>query len=159
MISRRHMMVASTALALQQPVLGSTLPTWQRLPTEPYRGKQDDIAFVSPDSGWYGNGDGKLYRTIDGGQRWEKVWEQRGTFIRALGFVDSLHGYLGNVGTEYYPGVTDTRPLYRTLDGGGRDAGRGVNQCLSLKCRREKNKGIANISPVAELSSTLPQTP
>ena len=61
MISRRHMMVASTALALQQPVLGSTLPTWQRLPTEPYRGKQDDIAFVSPDSGWYGNGDGKLY--------------------------------------------------------------------------------------------------
>ena len=75
MISRRHMMVASTALALQQPVLGLTLPTWQRLPTEPYRGKQDDIAFVSPDSGWYGNGDGKLYRTIDGGQRWEKVWE------------------------------------------------------------------------------------
>ena len=129
------MLVASTALALQQPVLGSTLPTWQRLPTEPYRGKQDDIAFVSPDSGWYG------------------------TFIRALGFVDALHGYLGNVGTEYYPGVTDTRPLYRTLDGGGRDAGRGVNQCLSLKCRREKNKGIANISPVAELSSTLPQTP
>ena len=46
-----------------------------------------------------------------------------------------------------------------TLGGGGRDAGRGVNQCLSLKCRREKNKGIANISPVAELSSTLPQTP
>ena len=48
---------------------------------------------------------------------------------------------------------------YTTVGGGGRDAGRGVNQCLSLKCRREKNKGIANISPVAELSSTLPQTP
>ena len=49
--------------------------------------------------------------------------------------------------------------LNTTVGGGGRDAGRGVNQCLSLKCRREKNKGIANISPVAELSSTLPQTP
>ena len=81
-------------------------------------GKQDDIAFVSPDTGWYGNGSGKLYRTADGGETWAKVWEQPGTFIRALGFVDARHGFLGNVGTDYYPSVTDTRPLYRTRDGG-----------------------------------------
>lgn len=91
---------------------------WRRLPTEPYKGKQDDIAFVSPDLGWYGNGQGKLYRTADGGESWEMIWEQPGTFIRALGFIDADNGFLGNVGTDYYPGVSDRHPLYRTRDGG-----------------------------------------
>lgn len=93
-------------------------PAWRRLTTEPYKGKQDDIAFVDPDHGWYGNGKGKLYRTADGGESWTKVWDQPGTFIRALGFVDRQTGYLGNVGIGYFPGVTDQQPLYRTRDGG-----------------------------------------
>lgn len=93
-------------------------PGWKPLVTEPYKGKQDDISFVSRDVGWYGNGAGKLYRTTNGGESFEKIWEQPGTFIRALGFVDEKNGFLGNVGTDYYPGVTDTKPLYRTRDGG-----------------------------------------
>ncbi|GAM97705.1 BNR repeat protein [alpha proteobacterium U9-1i] len=91
---------------------------WRALPTEPYPGKQDDIHFVSSDIGWYGNGAGKLYRTADGGETWEKVWDQPGTFIRALGFIDAENGFLGNVGVEAYPNVTDPRPLYRTRDAG-----------------------------------------
>jgi photosystem II stability/assembly factor-like uncharacterized protein len=70
------------------------------------------------DHGWYGNGEGKLYRTTNGGANWSKVWDQPGTFIRALGFIDEKVGFLGNVGTNYYPGVADTHPLYRTDDGG-----------------------------------------
>jgi photosystem II stability/assembly factor-like uncharacterized protein len=92
--------------------------TWRQLTTEPYRGKQDDICFISPNVGWYGNGAGKLYHTVDGGESWRKIWEQPGTFIRALGFADARRGFLGNVGTDYYPGVTDSRPFYRTEDGG-----------------------------------------
>lgn len=98
-----------------------TLPagrTWTKQATEPYRGKQDDIVFVTPDRGWYGNGDGKVFRTDDGGTTWTKVWEQPGTYVRALGFVDADHGWLGNIGTEYFPGVTDEHPLYETRDGG-----------------------------------------
>jgi photosystem II stability/assembly factor-like uncharacterized protein len=91
---------------------------WRALPAEPYRGKQDDIFFVSRDAGWYGNGAGKLFRTTNGGEAWEKIWEQPGTFIRALGFLDAQNGFLGNVGTNYFPNVTDTNPLYRTRDGG-----------------------------------------
>lgn len=92
--------------------------TWEKLPTEAYKGKQDDIVFVDPDTGWYGNGAGKLFHTTDGGRSWTKIFEQTGTFIRALGFVDEKLGFLGNVGTDYYPGVTDPHPLYRTEDGG-----------------------------------------
>lgn len=91
---------------------------WRALPTEAYPGKQDDIAFATADIGWYGNGAGKLYRTLNGGEAWEKIWDQPGTFIRALGFLDERNGFVGNVGTEYYPNVTDTQPLYRTRDGG-----------------------------------------
>lgn len=93
-------------------------PVWTKLPTEPFRGKQDDIHFISPTTGWYGNGSGKLFRTSDGGDSWSLAHEAPGTFIRAIGFVDATTGYIGNVGTGYYPGVTDTQPLYRTTDGG-----------------------------------------
>ncbi|MCC6477873.1 MAG: hypothetical protein IT552_01505 [Sphingomonadaceae bacterium] len=109
---------AAIAIFATPSVFAESETGWKKLPTVPFRGKQDDISFVDAFHGWYGNGEGKLYRTIDGGDSWEKVWDQPGTFIRALGFVDQQVGYLGNVGTNYYPGVTDTHPLYRTADGG-----------------------------------------
>lgn len=91
---------------------------WQKLPTESYRGKQDDIHFISESTGWYGNGAGKIFRTTDSGATWQKLFDQPGTFVRCIHFLDSLRGFLGNVGTDYFPGVTDTIPLYRTRDGG-----------------------------------------
>lgn len=93
-------------------------PTWTTLPTEPYRGKQDDVVFVDALTGWYGNGAGKLFRTTDGGQSWTQILDRPGTFVRALGFVDADLGFLGNIGPDYFPGVTDATPLYRTRDGG-----------------------------------------
>jgi len=102
---------ATAALAAEAPV-------WVKLPTEPYKGKQDDVHFVDARHGWYGNGGGKMYRTRDGGDTWSLVATMPGTFFRTVGFVDTLSGFAGNVGTEYFPGVTDTIPLYRTGDGG-----------------------------------------
>lgn len=91
---------------------------WEKLPTEPYAGKQDDIAFANTSRGWFGNGKGLLYRTDDAGNSWTKVWEQPGTFIRALGFLDERRGILGNVGVGSFPGVTDETPLYHSADAG-----------------------------------------
>lgn len=91
---------------------------WTKLPTEAYRGKQDDIAFVTPDVGWYVNGAGKLFATVDGGATWELRHEKPGTFFRCLAFLDEQHGLIGNVGTDYFPNVSDETPLYRTTDGG-----------------------------------------
>ena len=108
-----HASAAAVAMSAVPAAVRAEAPTseWRQLPTEPFRGKQDDIAFVSRKVGWYGNGSGKLYRTTDGGDTWTRVWDQPGTFIRALGFIDEANGFLGNVGTDYYPNVTDTRPL------------------------------------------------
>lgn len=91
---------------------------WTKLAAESFRGKQDDISFVTRNLGWYGNGEGKLYRTIDGGRSFQKIMDRAGTFVRALGFIDERQGFLGNVGPDYFPNVTDPVPLYRTKDGG-----------------------------------------
>lgn len=92
--------------------------TWFKLPTEAHRGKQDDIYFVDARTGFYGNGAGKIFKTTDGGMSWTMVLHKPGTYVRALGFADGQLGFAGNIGTEYFPGVTDTNPLYRTTDGG-----------------------------------------
>jgi photosystem II stability/assembly factor-like uncharacterized protein len=91
---------------------------WQKLDTVAYRGKQDDIFFLTPDLGWYVNGAGKIYKTSDGGKKWVEKLSKAGTFFRTIGFVDENIGFAGNIGTDYFPGVTDTTPLYVTQDGG-----------------------------------------
>lgn len=93
--------------------------TWQKLENSPdYPGKQDDIHFINPDTGWYVNGSGKIYHTKNGGEDWELIFEQPGTFFRCVGFIDEKTGFAGNIGTDYFPNVSDTIPLYKTTDGG-----------------------------------------
>ena len=94
------------------------LPKWTKLETEQYPGKQDDIFFVNANVGFYGNGSGKVFRTTNGGTTWKSVFEKKGTYVRCLAFTDEKHGVMGNIGPGYFPGVTDTIPLYRTEDGG-----------------------------------------
>jgi len=91
---------------------------WKKLATEPYKGKQDDIFFVDPQLGFYVNGAGRIYKTTDGGESWRKVLDQPGTYFRTIGFLDAQNGFAGNIGTDYFPGVTDKTPLYQTHDGG-----------------------------------------
>jgi photosystem II stability/assembly factor-like uncharacterized protein len=92
---------------------------WQKIwTTEPYRGKQDDVTFIDAQTGWYVNGYGKIFHTEDGGNTWQMQLEKKGTFFRCITFVDKNVGFAGTVGTDYFPNVTDTIPLYGTKDGG-----------------------------------------
>jgi photosystem II stability/assembly factor-like uncharacterized protein/pimeloyl-ACP methyl ester carboxylesterase len=91
---------------------------WKKQVTEPFKGKQDDLFFSDMQHGWYGNGTGKIYATTDAGVTWQKVLDKPGYYVRCLAFVDSLHGFAGNVGTDYFPGVTDTTCMLETMDGG-----------------------------------------
>lgn len=107
-----------TLIILLLCCLNSTAQSWKQLNTEPYAGKQDDICFINENTGWYVNGFGKVFHTNNGGETWTKQWEQKGSFFRTVAFIDDQLGFVGTVGTEYFPNVTDTIPLYRTRDGG-----------------------------------------
>jgi photosystem II stability/assembly factor-like uncharacterized protein len=111
----------STSVVYARKPSAATLPAdaaWKKLDTVAYKGKQDDIHFIDASRGWYVNGAGKIYATTDGGKIWIEQLSQPGTYFRTVGFIDALNGFAGNIGTDYFPGVTDTRPLYRTRDGG-----------------------------------------
>lgn len=131
MKTRHTAVVAALALALaigvgaaaqtDAPTAATEAPAaseWRTFTTEAYRGKRDSVSFVDESHGWYGTGAGDLFATTDGGASWQKVASRPGTFVRAVGFIDRQNGFIGNIGTDYYPGVTDTTPLYRTRDGG-----------------------------------------
>ena len=101
----------------QQKLYSDTLK-WVKLKTEPYPGKQDDICFINESIGWYVNGFGSIYNTKNGGETWVKQLEKTETFFRTIAFVDENIGFAGTVGTDYFPNVTDTIPLYKTINGG-----------------------------------------
>lgn len=106
------------ALLCCAPALAQAPSPWQKLATEPYSGKQDDVFFVTPERGWYVNGAGRIYKTVDGGKSWVKQLDKPGTYFRCIAFLDEKRGFAGNIGPDYFPGVTDTMPLYETRDGG-----------------------------------------
>lgn len=113
--------------AILKPLQSSEAPTpedssnsyaWKKLETEAYRGKQDDIYFVNERLGWYVNGSGKIFKTVDGGETWTMQLHKPGTFFRCIAFVDEMRGFAGNIGPGYFPNVSDNVPLYETSDGG-----------------------------------------
>jgi photosystem II stability/assembly factor-like uncharacterized protein len=95
---------------------------WVQVPTARHmlNNKQDALAFANEKTGWYGNGTGAVYGTVDGGTTWKRIWSRRGTYVRAIEFADDRVGFLGNVGPGYFPNVADKQPLYVTFDGGKR---------------------------------------
>jgi photosystem II stability/assembly factor-like uncharacterized protein len=98
----------------------SDAPTyrWVKLDTSTNRGKQDDGWFIDPSVGWYVNGSGRVHGTRDAGETWKELARHEGSFFRCIAFLDDQHGFVGNLGTGYFPAVTDETPLYRTVDGG-----------------------------------------
>lgn len=93
--------------------------TWNNLPAAPYNGaKQDGVFFLNKDTGWVVNGSGRIHRTLDGGTTWVQQANSPGTYFRAVAFMNEQVGFAGNIGPDYFPNVSDTHPLYRTVDGG-----------------------------------------
>ena len=54
----------------------------------------------------------------DGGQTWDFQFSVPSSRFRSVGFVDSLRGWVGNLGAGISSSITDTNIFYETLDGG-----------------------------------------
>ncbi len=104
---------------------------WTDLPNAPKSWRNDDLFFLTPQMGWAIHACytylsptqlGQIYRTKDGGNTWQLMKDSAQTFFRAIGFADSLTGWVGNLAdTSRIGGIpltTDTIPLYQTNDGG-----------------------------------------
>ncbi len=94
--------------------------TWHVLPNAPIAPgfRHDDIYFINADTGWVCNLEGNIYRTNDGGQSWNTIYNDTNKIFRCIGFLNATKGFAGNFG--YYPGnpPTDTMPIFETNDGG-----------------------------------------
>ena len=92
--------------------------TWQLLPNSPAQTfRHDDLWFINPNEGWVVNVNGQVWNTKDGGNTWKQLISQPSSF-RCVGFFDSLHGCIGNLGPGNWAPTNDTNPMYITSDGG-----------------------------------------
>jgi len=92
---------------------------WTNLTSAPYNAsKQDGVFFINKDTGWVVNGSGTIHKTINGGINWIQQKNSPGTYFRAIAFVNDQIGFAGNIGPNYFPNVSDSNPLYKTVDGG-----------------------------------------
>lgn len=92
---------------------------WQVLPNSPERtggnSRHDDLFFVHPDTGYVVNLSGQVHKTVDGGESWEFIHEERlpdSTMagFRSVGFANSEVGWIGS--------LSEGHVLYETRDGG-----------------------------------------
>jgi len=96
-------------------------------PSTPYR--FDDVYFINPNQGWLVDpidvintrpfgvlNYGRVFETRNGGVTWTLVHDSMDSYLRSVGFIDSLHGFIGNLADQTV--TSDTIPMYSTNDGG-----------------------------------------
>jgi photosystem II stability/assembly factor-like uncharacterized protein len=92
--------------------------SWHVLPSSPTQSfRHDDLYFINADTGWVVNVSGQVWNTMDGGNTWKQLISQSTSF-RCVGFFDSIHGCIGNLGPGSWAPTSDTNPLYVTNNGG-----------------------------------------
>ncbi len=92
--------------------------SWHLLSASPAQTfRHDDLYFINADTGWVVNVSGQVWTTKDGGTSWKQLINQPSSF-RCVGFFDSIHGCIGNLGPGNWAPTNDTNPMYITSDGG-----------------------------------------
>ncbi len=113
---RHHLILVAAAIFFALPASAQTL-SWRELPNAPFTGRHNDAFFVDANRGWIVNGDGEIYRTMDGGSSWDIQFRKTTAHFRSVGFLNEVRGFAGNVGLGEF-GATDRAPMYQTSDGG-----------------------------------------
>jgi len=90
-------------------------PRWITLTNFPQiSARVDDLFFVNLYTGWAVAGQGQVYKTTDGGMNWQQEFQPVGnSWLRCVGFVDSLTGFIG-----VYDSTFGQAALLKTTNGG-----------------------------------------
>lgn len=119
---------------------------WQALPNAPNGPRHDDGFFINEKLGWVVNGNGQIWKTTNGGMNWIKQFDKSTVYFRSVGFLDSLYGVAGNLGTEEFGGQTDTILIYRTTNGG--TTWNSINNFIGTKPRGVCGLSVINDSTI-----------
>jgi len=117
---------------------------WVKLTAGPSvsAGKQDDIFFTDAKTGFVASGPNTaIFGTVDGGATWSNLFTHTGTFFRSVLFVDSKHGFAGNIGAGLSPSISDATLIYETKDG-------GASWAPSTNITGAMAKGLCNFTEV-----------
>lgn len=99
----------------------------------------DDVFFINNTTGWIVDGGGRIIKTTNGGFNWVTQVTLTGRYCRAVGFADSLNGW---VGILRYSTSQPDEILYRTTNG-------GVNWTLVQNIPQPYYNGICGIYVVS----------
>lgn len=113
----RRSIIISAILFSFSRLSGQSTPAWTTLPNAPVVSRHNDAFFVNADTGWIANGNGEIYRTVNGGVSWQLQFVRGTAHFRSIGFLNEIVGWAGNVGAGEF-GATDANVLYRTKNSG-----------------------------------------
>lgn len=100
-------------------LLEAQTPEWWQLPFAPVEqnSRFEDVYFVNENKGWIVTRPGKVFRTDDGGNSWQLLYQRTPgqVLFRCMTFRDSLTGWIGDITSETN---ADGAVFYQTTDGG-----------------------------------------
>ncbi|CAN5589949.1 hypothetical protein BH10BAC5_BH10BAC5_06940 [soil metagenome] len=84
---------------------------WQAIPNAPFDiDRQEDLMFINSQTGWVININGQVYKTTNGGSRFDNLQTNLQVGLRSIGFLDENIGIAGTLNFDH--------PMFRTTNGG-----------------------------------------
>ena len=108
-----HIFLATILLLLLFLGTSFSQGSWRTAANAPKFNRIDDISFTNDSTAFMGQ-DGKVYRSVDGGDNWTQIGSlPNNAYIRSIEFLDDSIGYIGTI----YDAVGGVG-LYSTTNGG-----------------------------------------
>lgn len=110
---------------------------WKICNAPPFNSRVDDLFMLNTQTGYAVCGDGKIVKTINGGEDWNLLLEDNSIYCRSVEFINTQKGFVGGFPRA---GNNGTKILRRTTDGGA------TWTDLSPLLHRRARKGICGLA-------------